>query len=220
MIDEHLEELDAYVQVAVLGAYADGSLANEERQVIRQCVEAHAVDQDSARVMASLIDRLPERERPLTKSERKRRVEEVRAVLTRRDQRERAFVLAVDVANAKEGIGVRESSVLLQLMFDLEIDGDFARRIVEETSRGTRGNQPLAVTQPDVAQTLRSGEEPSAASHDWVATLQSPTDHARENEARSAVTLPMEDRWDDGAKTERRPPAFASISTEPEVAAS
>lgn len=153
MDDEHLEQLDAYIQVAVLGAYADGVLADEERLVIRECVAAHAPDEEAARLMFSFTERLPSRGRPLSKLERTQRITEIKAVLTSRVERERAFVLAVDIVNAKGGVGVRESSVLLQLMFDLEVDGDFARRIVEETSRGTRGASRANVT-PRQAATL------------------------------------------------------------------
>src|SRR5690606_1996168 len=98
---------------------------------------------------------------------------------------------------------VRESSVLLQLMFDLEVDHDFARHIVEETARGARGASPVAVTPPDVAMTVRSEGELGKEGAAHQATLRSSTE-SRGRRAHQAAGLTMEGGWDDASVTERR----------------
>lgn len=141
MDEWQLEQLDAVIQTAVLGAYADDELADEERAVLRECIATHAETEQQARIMFAFADRLPRRVPPLNSAARNARLEEIKTVLTTKEERESAFSLAVTVANAHEGISVRESAVLLQLLFDLEIDPAFARQLMATTAAQAKGKR-------------------------------------------------------------------------------
>jgi tellurite resistance protein len=146
-----LEQLDAYIQVAVLGAYADGELADEERRVLRDCIRRHATDPEQAQAMIDFAERLPERQAPMNSEWRAVRMRQIKGALPARADRKNAFALAVRVANAHRGVGVRESRLLLQLMAELSIDGEDARSLLA-AARASRA-QPARFDE-----TLRSQE--------------------------------------------------------------
>lgn len=160
-VDEHfimdgatLEELDATIQVAVLGAYVDGSLAEEERDVLRECIAVHAESESQARVMIAFANRLPVKMKSMTADARNKRLEEIRNALPQRRARERAFALAVDLTSAHQGIGVREMRYLMALVTELGIEPAYARGLLEAAARKHAGRQ--AADPAEVEQTLRS----------------------------------------------------------------
>jgi tellurite resistance protein len=157
-----LERLDAFIQVAVLGAYADGELAEEERRVLRDCIRRHADDFEQAQVMIEFAERLPAQQPPMNSEWRAVRIRQVKNVLDSRADRRSAFALAVRVSSAHQGVGVRESRLLLQLMHELEIEGEEAISLLEKATRArrlqreARTEQPPPASSPPCDETLRS----------------------------------------------------------------
>jgi hypothetical protein len=149
-----LEELDATIQVAVLGAYVDGKLAEEERDVLRECIAVHAENEPQARVMISFANRLPVKMKSLTAQARNERLEEIRNALPDRRARERAFALAVDLTNAHQGIGVREMRYLMVLVTELRIEPAYARALLEDAARKYAARH--AADPQEIEKTLRS----------------------------------------------------------------
>lgn len=148
-----LEELDATIQVAVLGAYVDGRLAEEEREVLRECIAVHAENEEQAQVMISFANRLPPVVKVLSPEGRAARLQEIRQALGDSRSRERAFHLAVEVANAHQGIGVREMRYLMALVTDLALDSEYVRKVIYDAIRRHAAQQ----TDPSgVEKTLRS----------------------------------------------------------------
>lgn len=146
MTTKTLEQLDAYIQVAVLGAYADGELAEEERRVLRDCIRRHASDPEQERIMIEFAERLPTYQPPMNSEWRAVRMGHIKNALPERADRKSAFALAVRVANAHRGVGVRESRLLLQLVSELAIEGedafDLLKRARAASQRGLSSATP------------------------------------------------------------------------------
>lgn len=138
-----LERLDAYIQVAVLGAYADGQLAEEERRVLRDCIRRHGEDPEQVASMIDFAERLPEHQPPMNSGWRSVRIRQIKAALRDASDRRSAFALAVRVAAAHQGVGVRETRLLLELMAELEIEGDEAMRLLSTARRIRKTNEGL-----------------------------------------------------------------------------
>jgi len=132
-----LERLEAVIQTAILGAYADGRLAEQERYILRECIVTYAESEADAKDLLAFAMSLPSESPRLTSKQRALRVSEIKRVLVTRRERESAYRLAVAVTDAHEGINVRESAALLQMMFDLEIDGEVARKLLKETAKNS-----------------------------------------------------------------------------------
>lgn len=130
--------LDATIQMAALCAYVDGHLADEERQSMCECIATYASNEEEARRLLSLARDLPEWiERPRS-GFRDEQIDEVKRALRTREEREQAFHLAVRIAHAHRGIAIHETSFLLYLMFELEIEGDYARNLIDDVRSGRR----------------------------------------------------------------------------------
>jgi tellurite resistance protein len=125
------KRLEATVQTAALCAYVDGHLAVEEREKLCECIVVYAANEEEARHLLTLVRELPEWTRKHESGYRASQFEEIKAALGEREEREHAFELAVQVANAHRGIGVGETSFLLNLMQELDIEGNFAKEILE-----------------------------------------------------------------------------------------
>lgn len=125
------EELDAFVQVVVLVAYADGDLSSEEENLLRESVLSMAegrVDEDH---LSGLMEELP----PLSRSSnnwRATRIAALRPHLGRAELREGAFRLAVRVARTDDKIGLREGRMLVNIVEELGIDAAVARSVLDE----------------------------------------------------------------------------------------
>lgn len=127
MEDWDARRLDATIQTAALCAYVDGHLAREERERMCECIATHAASEEEARRLLALARELPENISTPRSGFRDSQIAEIKAALQSQEEREQAFCLAVRVAHAHRGIGVHETSFLLNLMFELGIDGDYAR---------------------------------------------------------------------------------------------
>jgi tellurite resistance protein len=130
--------LDATVQTAALCAYVDGHLAREEREKMCECIATYASSEEEARRLLKLARELPEWVDTPKSGFRASQFEEIKAALKTNAEREQAFYLAVQVANAHRGIGVYETSFLLNLMTELEIEGSFARKVLEQARDDSR----------------------------------------------------------------------------------
>lgn len=129
--DWETRRLDATVQTAALCAYVDGHLAPEEREKMCECIATYAANEDEARRLLELTKQLPESVDSPPSGFRASQFAEIKAALRTPEEREHAFYLAVQVANAHRGISVYETSLLLNLMFELEIEGNYARQIID-----------------------------------------------------------------------------------------
>lgn len=126
---EH-RRLAATVQAAALCAYVDGHLADEEREKMCECIAVHARNEEEARHLLELVWELPEWIGEPTAGYRASQFEEIKAALNSDAEREHAFHLAVQVANAHKGINVHETTFLLNLMVELDIEGSFAQEVL------------------------------------------------------------------------------------------
>lgn len=132
------QRLEATVQAAALCAYADGHLAAEEREKMSECIAIHAANEEEARLLLALVAELPEWIESPQSGYRDSQFQELKASLHPGTEREHAFYLAVQVANAHQGIGVDETSFLLNLMQELEIETEFAQEVLGEARRQRR----------------------------------------------------------------------------------
>jgi tellurite resistance protein len=123
------EELEAFVQVVVLVAYADGDLSEREEAVLVDNVRklsGSRIDDDH---LKSLMVELP----PLSRSSnnwRRDRVLELKKSLPNPTLRNEAFRLAVEVARSDNKIGLREGRMLVNIVTELEVDGEFAQKVL------------------------------------------------------------------------------------------
>lgn len=123
------EELEAFVQVVVLVAYADGDLSPIEEQVLVDNVKKLAGSRVDDAHLQELMVELP----PLSRSSnnwRRDRVLELKKNLQNQDLRNEAFRLAVEVARSDAKIGLREGRMLVNIITELEVDGEFAQKVL------------------------------------------------------------------------------------------
>lgn len=156
--DQELERLDACIQLALLAAYADGHLAEEERKLLRECIVVHAQSERDARLMLELAAQLPTTVSPLPVELRKTRIKQIMSALPTRQDRSWAFRLAVDVTKAHRGIGLRETRVLIDLVLSLGLDGDEASRLLRQAQR-----KPNASPQGDDFASKAAGSKAAGA---------------------------------------------------------
>jgi tellurite resistance protein len=133
--------LEATVQAAALCAYVDGHLANEEREKMCECIAIHARNEEEARHLLALVWELPEWTYEPKAGYRASQFEEIKAALGTDDERQHAFHLAVEVANAHRGIDVRETCFLLNLMSELGIEGSYAKEVLEVARTKRRSSE-------------------------------------------------------------------------------
>lgn len=96
-----------------------------------ECIATHASSEDEARRLISLARELPEWVDSQPSGFRASQLAEIKAALRTPEEREHAFQLAVQVAYSHRGISVRETSLLLNLMSELDIAGSRARNIMD-----------------------------------------------------------------------------------------
>ncbi len=123
--------LDATVQTAALCAYVDGHLAAEERDKVCECIATYAANEKEAVRLLRFAKELPEWIETPESGFRASQLTQIKAALRGREEREYAFYLAVQVAQAHRGIGMYETSFLINLMFELDIEGEYARRVLD-----------------------------------------------------------------------------------------
>jgi tellurite resistance protein len=133
--------LEATVQTAALCAYVDGHLAHEEREKMSECIAIYAANEAEARHLLALVADLPEWTRTPQSGYRESQFEEIKASLQPGQERDHAFYLAVQVANVHRGIGVDETSFLLNLMQELEIEADFAKEVLQQARTQRRQSE-------------------------------------------------------------------------------
>ncbi len=136
------KRLEATVQTAALCAYVDGHLADTEREKMSECIAIHAANEEEARHLLALVAELPEWTRTPQSGYRDSQFREIKASLHPGPERDHAFYLAVQVANVHRGIGVGETSFLLNLMQELEIEADFAKKVLDEARTERRASEP------------------------------------------------------------------------------
>jgi tellurite resistance protein len=123
------EELEAFVQVVVLVAYADGDLSEREEQVLAKNVLELAGDRLDDAHLQELMVELP----PLSRSSnnwRRDRVLELKKKLPSAALRNEAFRLAVEVARSDDKIGLREGRMLVNIVTELDVDGEFVKKVL------------------------------------------------------------------------------------------
>lgn len=125
------EELEAFVQVVVLVAYADGDLSEREEQVLVENVRKMAGDRVDDAHLKELMIELP----PLSRNSsnwRRDLVLKLKENLPSPNLRNEAFRLAVEVARTDDSIGLREGRMLVNIVTELEIDGEFAQEVLAQ----------------------------------------------------------------------------------------
>lgn len=123
------DELEAFVQVVVLVAYADGDLSEREETVLVDNVRKLSGNRIDDEHLKSLMVELP----PLSRSSnnwRRDRVLELKKKLPNATLRNEAFRLAVEVARSDNKIGLREGRMLVNIVTELEVDGEFAQKVL------------------------------------------------------------------------------------------
>jgi tellurite resistance protein len=136
--DWEARRLDATVQAAALCAYVDGHLACEERERLCECIATHAESEEEARRLLTFARELPEWIRTPRSGFRDSQIAEIKQALRNQEERRHAFELAVRVAHAHRGIDVHETGFLLTLMFELGIDGNYARTLIAKVKAESR----------------------------------------------------------------------------------
>lgn len=130
--DASTSELEAFVQLVVLVAYADGDLSGSEEQVLLSSVQQLAAGRVDEAHLRSLMHELP----PLSRSSnnwRKDRIDALKSDLKDDTLRKEAFRLAVKVARTDNHIGLREGRMLVNIVTELGIDSAFAQQTLSET---------------------------------------------------------------------------------------
>ncbi len=125
------EELEAFVQVVVLVAYADGDLSESEEKVLVDNVQKLAGGRVDDAHLQSLMEELP----PLSRSSnnwRRDRILDLKTRLKNAALRNEAFRLAVDVARSDNRIGLREGRMLVNIVTELEVDNSFAQKVLAQ----------------------------------------------------------------------------------------
>lgn len=128
----NLQVVEAFVQVVVLVAYADGDLSKKEEQILIDRVAELSGGRISREHLLDLIVELP----PLSRSSpnwRRDRFRMLKRDLTDEALRNEAFALAIDVARSDDRIGLREGRMIVNMMAELEIDASFARGVMENS---------------------------------------------------------------------------------------
>lgn len=123
------EELEAFVQVVVLVAYADGDLSEPEEKVLVENVRKMAGGRVNDTHMQELMAELP----PLSRSSsnwRRDRILDLKKKLPSAELRNEAFRLAVDVARSDDRIGFREGRMLVNIVTELGVDNAFAQKVL------------------------------------------------------------------------------------------
>lgn len=123
------EELEAFVQVVVLVAYADGDLSESEEKILVENVQKLAGGRVDDAHMQELMVELP----PLSRGSnnwRRDRISDLKSKLPSAGLRNEAFRLAVDVARSDDRIGLREGRMLVNIVTELEVDNSFAQKVL------------------------------------------------------------------------------------------
>ena len=136
--DWELRRLDATIQAAALCAYSDGHLAMEERERLCECIATHAATEQEARSLIALARDLPEWAGQTEKGFREHQMSQIKQGLRTLEEREFAFSLAVEVAYAHEGIGIGETSFLLNLFADLGIEPTRASELLRKAKHSRK----------------------------------------------------------------------------------
>lgn len=127
-------ELEAFVQIVVLVAYADGELSEIEEKILRDRVMELSDDRVTDEHLQELMIELP----PLSRSSenwRQIRFRTLKNDLQDQELRKEAFVLAVAVARSDGRIGFREGRMLVNMLHELELDGQFVRQVMENAAQ-------------------------------------------------------------------------------------
>lgn len=125
------DQLEAFVQVVVLVAYADGDLSKAEEEVLIGRVKELAGDRVTLDHLQELMVELPPLSRG-SKNWRAERIQSLKKNLEDQALRNEAFALAVDVARSENGIGLREGRMLVNVVTELGVDGEFARQVLND----------------------------------------------------------------------------------------
>lgn len=129
--DASNEELEAFVQVLVLVAYADGDLSPEEEEVLLSSVKQLSEGRVDDNHVRELMVELPPMSRK-SNNWRQDRVAALKSDLSRVELRNEAFRLAVKVARSDSKIGLREGRMLVNIVTELGIDAGFAQDALNE----------------------------------------------------------------------------------------
>jgi tellurite resistance protein len=127
------EELDAFVQLVVLVAYADGDLSEDEEKLLLESVRGLAGDRADDDRLKELMVELP----PLSRSSsnwRADRISDLKKHLSKPELRNEVFRVAVDVARSDDRIGFREGRMLVNIVSELDIDNSFAQEVLKKGS--------------------------------------------------------------------------------------
>lgn len=136
--DWESRRLEATVQAAALCAYVDDHLAPEEREMLCECIATHAPSESEARRLIAFAKGLPEWIEAPPSGYRAAQLAEIRAGLRTQEERRYAYYLAAQVAAAHMGVSMAETSLLLNIMSELDIDRAYARGVLQEVKRAAR----------------------------------------------------------------------------------
>jgi len=128
--DASPEELEAFVQIVVLVAFADGDLSEVESKLLVDRVDELTDGRVESSHMKELMVELPPLSRG-TNNWRADRIKTLKVQLEREDLRDAAFALAVDVARADNGIGLREGRMLVNVVAELGISSEYAQSLLK-----------------------------------------------------------------------------------------
>jgi tellurite resistance protein len=123
------DELEAFVQVVVLVAYADGDLSETEEKVLVEAVQKMAGGRVDDEHLKDLMEELPPMSRG-SNNWRSERIAELKKNLPHPNLRNEAFRLAVQVARSDDKIGLREGRMLVNIITELEIENSFAQEVL------------------------------------------------------------------------------------------
>lgn len=128
-------QVEAFAQIVVLVAYADGTLQPEEEAVLRSRLTQWCGSTIDPERMENYLSQLP----PLSRSSNNWRADRIQQLKLQLDDarlHEPAFALAVEVASADSRIGVRESKMLANMAVELDITPEFAKSVLASLRKG------------------------------------------------------------------------------------
>ncbi len=117
-------ELRALVEVVLLVAYADGKLTAPELDALVKHAVTLAGGQKDAAAIEELVHEVKPND-PLLRAWRAKRLASLREVLVEDTHRRAAFMVALAVARADNGIGRREATTLAAAAAEFGLGADF-----------------------------------------------------------------------------------------------
>ncbi len=124
LLDEASQDaLEAFVQLVVLVAFADGTLSDKEAEVLTERVTLLSKGRVSKEWVLNQCTSLPNASKD-SNNWRADLIDNIKGRITEKSMRISAFVVAMEVARADSGVGTREGVMLANLAVQLELTHD------------------------------------------------------------------------------------------------